>query len=124
VQGRVFSARRLLTWFPDTFTPILGGMLADYVMEPAMKSPGWLSSLFGWMVGTRSGSGMALIMVVFGVLTILTLLSGYIFPVIRNMEDLLPDHEQPVDIKTQDGSEPQIDHQPNPSLAQGLEPGD
>ncbi len=94
VQGRVFSARRMLTWFPDTFTPILGGLLADHLMEPAMLSGGWFSGLFGWLVGTRPGSGMALMMVVFGLLTILTMLSGFLIPRIRNMEDLLPDHDQ------------------------------
>lgn len=94
VQGRVFSARRMLTWFPDTFTPILGGMLADYVMEPAMRYDTWLSRLFGWMVGNTAGSGMALIMIIFGVMTIIILLSGYIIPKIRNLEDLLPDHDQ------------------------------
>ena len=94
VQGRVFSARRLLTWFPDTFTPILGGMLADYVMEPAMRSGGRIAGLFAWMVGAEPGAGMAVISIVFGFLTILTLLSGYVFPQIRNIEDLLPDHEQ------------------------------
>ena len=94
VQGRVFSARRLLTWFPDAFTPILGGLLADRVMEPAMKSGGWLSILFGWMSGTDAGAGMSVIMVVSGFLTILTLLCGFIFPGIRNMETILPDHDQ------------------------------
>lgn len=93
-QGRVFSARRLLTWFPDTFTPVLGGMLADYIMEPAMRSQTWLASTFGWLVGTSPGSGMALMMIVFGLLTILTLLSGYAISNIRNLEDLLPDHDQ------------------------------
>jgi MFS family permease len=93
-QGRVFSARRLLTWFPDTFTPVLGGMLADYIMEPAMRSPTWLAKTFGWLVGTSPGSGMALMMIVFGALTILTLLSGYAISNIRNLEDLLPDHDQ------------------------------
>jgi DHA3 family macrolide efflux protein-like MFS transporter len=94
VQGRVFSARRMLTWFPDTFTPVLGGLLADYVMEPAMQNGSWVSKLFGWMAGTGPGSGMAVMMVVFGILTIAALSSGYIFPSIRNMEDLLPDHDQ------------------------------
>ena len=55
VQGRVFSARRMLTWFPDTFTPIIGGLLADKIMEPAMRSQGWFAKTFGWMVGTRPG---------------------------------------------------------------------
>jgi MFS transporter, DHA3 family, macrolide efflux protein len=94
VQGRVFSARRMLTWLPDTFTPILGGLLADYVMEPAMQNGTWVAKLLGWMAGTGPGSGMAVMMVVFGILTILALMSGYIFPQVRNMEDLLPDHDQ------------------------------
>ncbi len=95
VQGRVFSARRMLTWFPDTFTPILGGLLADKLVEPRMLKPSWLSSAFGWMVGTSPGSGMALIMIIFGFLTALTMVIGYINPKIRNIEDLLPDHAQP-----------------------------
>jgi MFS family permease len=94
VQGRVFSARRLLTWFPDTFTPILGGLLADFVMEPGMKGAGFISNTFGWMTGHDSGSGMALMMIVFGLLTIVVLLSGYLIPKIRNLEDILPDHDQ------------------------------
>lgn len=94
VQGRVFSARRLLTWFPDTFTPILGGLLADHIMEPAMNSQSWLANKFGWLVGTSPGSGMALIMLIAGIIMILTMFAGFLIPSIRNMEDLLPDHEQ------------------------------
>ena len=94
VQGRVFSARRLLTWAPDMFTPLLGGMLADRIMEPGLKNPGWMSLLFKWMVGDEPGAGMAVIMVVFGFLTILTLLAGYLIPAVRNMEKVLPDHDQ------------------------------
>lgn len=94
VQGRVFSARRLLTWAPDMFTPLLGGMLADRLMEPAMQSQGWLSSLFGWMTGNEPGSGMAVMMIIFGLLTIITLLTGYLISPVRDMEKLLPDHDQ------------------------------
>jgi MFS family permease len=94
VQGRVFSARRMLTWFPDTFTPILGGMLADYIMEPAMQNGTWVAKLFGWMAGTDPGSGMAVMMVIFGIMTILALMSGYVSTRIRDMEDLMPDHDQ------------------------------
>ena len=94
VQGRVFSARRLLTWAPDMFTPILGGMLADRVMEPGMQSGGWMTILFGWMVGKEAGSGMAVMMVIFGSLTILTLLAGYLYLPVRDMEKILPDHDQ------------------------------
>ncbi len=94
VQGRVFSARRMLTWFPDTFTPILGGLLADYIMEPSMKGNGLISKVFGWMTGHEAGSGMAVIMVVFSLCTITVMLSGFANPKIRNLEDILPDHDQ------------------------------
>jgi DHA3 family macrolide efflux protein-like MFS transporter len=94
VQGRVFSARRLLTWAPDMFTPIIGGAVADYIMEPAMQSGGWLSSTFGWMVGNGPGSGMSLMMIFFGLISIFTLFLGCSIPAVRNMEDILPDHDQ------------------------------
>lgn len=93
-QGRVFTARRLLTWGPDMITPLLGGMLADRVMEPAMQSGGSLSKTFGWLTGTGPGAGMSVQMIVFGVLTILSLLVGFILPQIRDMEAILPDHDQ------------------------------
>jgi len=94
VQGRVFSARRLLTWAPDMVTPILGGLMADRIMEPAMLSDGWLVGLFGWMTGSEPGSGMAVMMILFGFLTILSLLAGYLIPAVRDMEKVLPDHDQ------------------------------
>ena len=31
-QGRVFSARRLIAWFTNPITPIIGGTLADFVL--------------------------------------------------------------------------------------------
>jgi hypothetical protein len=36
---------------------------------------------------------MALLMIFSGALGITTALSGYLFPTIRNAEDILPDHE-------------------------------
>ena len=38
VQGRVFSARRMIAWSVGPITPILAGLLADHVTEPAMRS--------------------------------------------------------------------------------------
>lgn len=94
IQGRVFAARRLLTWAPDMVTPLIGGAMADYWMEPAMQGGGTLARLFGWLTGTGPGAGMAVQMFVFGILTILTLLLGYVLPQVRNMEKILPDHDQ------------------------------
>jgi MFS family permease len=95
VQGRVFSARRMIAWSVGPITPILAGLLADYVTEPAMQANTWLASAFGWMVGTTAGSGMALQLVLTGVLYMVVAVVTYLFvPHVRNLEAELPDHDQ------------------------------
>jgi MFS family permease len=94
VQGRVFSARRFIAWAVDPIAPIMAGALADLVTEPAMQSQSWLSDTFGWLVGTGPGSGMALQYVLSGVAWIAIIAVASFVPVIRNVEDLLPDHKQ------------------------------
>jgi hypothetical protein len=93
VQGRVFSARRLIAWFTNPITPILAGTLADYVLEPAMRAPGGFSQFFGGWVGTGPGSGMALLTVFCGIGGMLVGLSGYFIPTIRDAEKFIPDHD-------------------------------
>jgi len=94
LQGRVFSARRLIAWLAQPIAPIIGGALADYMLEPAMKTASPLASTFGWLVGTGPGAGMGLLFVICGILSTLVGLAGYFFPAIRNAEDILPDHDQ------------------------------
>jgi MFS family permease len=95
VQGRVFSARRMIAFGIGPVVPVLAGALADYVTEPAMTSATWLSHTFGWLVGTTAGSGKALQFVIGGVLYVLIVLGAALFiPTIRNLEDQLPDHDQ------------------------------
>jgi MFS family permease len=95
VQGRVFSARRMIAWAVNPVTPILAGILADYVTEPAMQSSTWLANTFHWLVGSSPGSGMALQFILTGVAYIVIVLITYLFvPVVRDLEDLLPDHDQ------------------------------
>jgi MFS family permease len=94
LQGRVFSARRLIAWFTNPITPIIGGVLADFVLEPAMRTQSGLSNTFGWLTGIGPGAGMGLLMFLCGFGAMLVGLSGYLFPAVRNAEDLLPDHDQ------------------------------
>jgi MFS family permease len=95
LQGRVFSARRMIAWITDPITPLLAGALADYVTEPGMQAGGLLAKTFGWLVGTEPGSGMALQFFLAGICYMLVVLTVYLFfPVVRNLEDLLPDHDQ------------------------------
>jgi DHA3 family macrolide efflux protein-like MFS transporter len=94
VQGRVFSARRLIAWFTNPISPIIAGTLADFVLEPAMKSQTAVASIFGPIFGTGPGAGMGLIMFFAGLGAAVIGLLGYFVPVIRNAEALLPDHDQ------------------------------
>ncbi len=93
VQGRVFSARRLIAWFTNPISPIIAGTLADFVLEPAMKTQNVFSNIFVSWVGSGPGAGMALLMVFCGIGGALTGLGGYFIPAIRNAETLLPDHD-------------------------------
>ncbi len=94
LQGRVFSARRLIAWIPDPIIPIIAGLLADNLAEPAMQSQTGLSTAFGWLVGTGPGAGMSLVIILCSFGGMIALASGFLIPAVRNVEDILPDHDQ------------------------------
>jgi DHA3 family macrolide efflux protein-like MFS transporter len=93
VQGRVFSARRLIAWSTQPISPIIAGTLADFVLEPAMMGTGKLPTVFGPLVGTTSGSGLSLLILFCGLGAALVGMAGYYVASIRNVEDILPDHD-------------------------------
>jgi DHA3 family macrolide efflux protein-like MFS transporter len=96
VQGRVFATRRLIAWLVSPITGLLAGPLADHVLEPAMAEGGGLTAALGWISGTGKGTGISLMFVFFGLLAGLTGLAGYSFAVVRDVEDILPDHDAAV----------------------------
>ncbi|HLO16952.1 MAG TPA: MFS transporter, partial [Anaerolineales bacterium] len=94
LQGRVFSARRLIAWFTNPIAPIIGGTTADFLLEPMMKTQ---SNAFAHLMepafGSSPGSGMALLIFLCGFGGTLAGLSGYFVPAIREAEVILPDHD-------------------------------
>ncbi len=92
VQGRVFAVRRMIAQISGPVAILMVGPLADKLFEPQMQSGGSLASLFGPLVGTQVGSGMALIMLISGGVGVVAALCGYLFPAVRNVETLIPDH--------------------------------
>ena len=92
LQGRVFSSRRLIAWLTNPISPIIGGVLADFVLEPAARAGTGLPSTFSWLVGAGPGAGMGLLIVFCGLASALVGLAGYFVNHIRNAEDILPDH--------------------------------
>jgi hypothetical protein len=93
VQGRVFATRVTLAWLVMPLGQLLAGPLADHILEPAMAEGGSLVPLFGWLVGTGTGAGMGLQFVIAGLFAALAGMGGYLFNVVRNAEDILPDHD-------------------------------
>ena len=93
VQGRVFAVDNMLRFSLNPFGYLLAGFLADRLLEPAMQPGGSLAVLFGPLVGTGPGAGMAVMFLGTATLGCLMSLSGYLFPAIRNIETDLPDHD-------------------------------
>ena len=95
VQSRVFSSRRMIAWLLDPITPIIAGLLADYVFEPFMKSGTGLAAFLGRFLGNTPGSGMGLQYILAGFIYFSVVVCTTLFiPRVRNLEDSLPDHDQ------------------------------
>lgn len=93
IQGKVFATRRLIAQISAPIAMILGGRLADTVFEPVMAAGGRFAQLVQPLVGSGPGSGMGLMFILTGALGALVGMGGYLFPAVRNAEDLLLDHD-------------------------------
>jgi hypothetical protein len=72
---------------------LLAGPLADQIFEPAMAPGGRLASAFGGLVTPGSGAGMGLMMALAGAAGLAIFAVAWSLPLVRNVEDSLPDHE-------------------------------
>lgn len=93
LQGRVFSVRRLIAQVAVPIAMLASGPLADRVFGPAMMPAGSLARLFGWLSGTGPGAGISLMFVWGGLAGAVVGLVGYLIPNIRNVEQLIADHD-------------------------------
>lgn len=94
VQGRVFSARRLIAQASLLPPMFLAGPLADRFFEPAMAPGGALEALLSPWFGSGPGSGIAVLLVLTGALGTLTVIFGALSPAVREVDERLPDHVQ------------------------------
>jgi MFS family permease len=96
LQGKVLATHTLISGFSPAIGRLLAGPLADYIFEPAMKPEGNLAPIFSRIFGTNPGAGMALLYVLCALCMLLVGLVGYAFPVLRHVEDIVPDHDTKV----------------------------
>jgi MFS transporter, DHA3 family, macrolide efflux protein len=89
IQGRVFTARRQIAQITSPAALIIAGPLADKIFTPLMNSS--LGSSLSWLLGPTPGRGFAAMWVIFGLLSGLTGLAGYLRPAARNVELEIPD---------------------------------
>ena len=67
IQGKVFAVRNAIQFCTIPIGILLGGILADYVFEPFMQTE-TAAAIFGRLVGSGAGSGMAVMFLCTGVL--------------------------------------------------------
>ena len=93
-QGRVLAADQMIGLVIGAIAPLMAGPLADYVLEPAMSADGWLTPIFGPIIGTGPGAGIALLYAIMALMMVLVGLGGYMVHTLRNVESILPDHDE------------------------------
>lgn len=93
VQGRVFAAQSLLLQIASAVGYLIAGPLADRVFAPALQSGGVLVGILGELFGTGAGAGIALLYVICALCMLLVGFLGFFVPVLRDVEDILPDFE-------------------------------
>ena len=67
MQGRVFAARDTIQYSTIPIGLFLGGALADYVFEPFMATASPMQEALSVLFGTGSGSGIAIMFFIVGV---------------------------------------------------------
>jgi DHA3 family macrolide efflux protein-like MFS transporter len=93
LQGRCFAIQRVLSESAMPVGFIIAGPLAERVFEPLMARDGALASTVGAVIGSGVGRGLGLMFIVLGIAMTIVAAFAYAMPVVRQVEDDLPDAE-------------------------------
>lgn len=91
VQGRVFATRGMIAMASMPLAYLVSGPLADYVFNPLLVEGGPLAGSVGQVIGTGLGRGIGLLFIVLGLVNLLSVVAGYLYPHLRMVEEELPD---------------------------------
>ncbi|WP_320068795.1 MFS transporter [Micromonospora sp. RTGN7] len=87
VQGRVFATYNMVSGAVLSVSYLLAGPLADRIFEPMLRTGGRLAGSVGTVVGTGPGRGIALLMLLVGLLMLVTAALAYVQPSLRGLSD-------------------------------------
>ncbi len=118
-QGRVFATRAFIATMGIPLSQLIAGPLTDLWAEPMMENA---TGTLEWMFGSGPGAGMAMIIFFVGVGGVIIGFAGYLFPNVRNVETIMPDHAKAA---ADDAEELGEAEEPAPldDLAEALEDG-
>ncbi len=91
MQGRVFAVRRMVALMAAPLAALAAGPLAERYFEPWMAPGGALAGSVGQVMGTGPGRGIALLLVVLGVIILVNATTAWLSPAMREVEEALPD---------------------------------
>ncbi len=91
LQGRAFATLRLVGWSSAPFAFIAAGPLADRVFEPLLAEGGALAGSLGPLIGVGPGRGIALLLIIMGLLPVIASVIAYLYRPIRQVDQDLPD---------------------------------
>lgn len=87
MQGRVFSARDTIQFSTIPVGLLLGGILADHVFEPLMMSASPLQEVLSIFFGTGTGSGVATIFFIVGMIGSITSFMSLKNPLYKSLNE-------------------------------------
>jgi amino acid adenylation domain-containing protein len=94
LQGRFFAINELMARISIPFGFVVGGFISEKIFEPFMKSGLPLSQFVSNIIGSGNGRGIALLIIVVGIIRGLMGIIGLRIKSFRYMEDILPDMSQ------------------------------
>ncbi|WP_433534584.1 amino acid adenylation domain-containing protein [Micromonospora sp. CA-249363] len=111
LQGRVLSIFITVMMLTMPLGYLVVGPLADHYVQPLLEPGGALADTAGSVLGTGPGRGLALLVVLSGLLQLGWAVRGWCNPTLRLIEDDLPDALPPAEIGDRDDLQRQADAQ-------------
>ena len=92
VQARVFSFRNAISNAMVPVGYLISGRLADSVFEPNLAAGGAWADTLGLVYGVGVGRGAAVMITMFGLISLVVLVLSWLNPNIREIEVRLPEY--------------------------------